>query len=281
MARMMNALQLALGSVGSGIQGYAQARAQREEQERKQAELEQEQSRVAAAFERQSRMDAMTMEDREQAKQDRLQAQRVALLKGGYVPEGMDMPGATPRRAVSTEVVDGKRYSMYSTPQQMALQAAMEEAALKAKFKPKDELTAWQRQQSADSAADRASREKIASGRSSAGTSGGAGGMKPQTATDATKEGQGLKFLKDNANSQEVMLVLQKAFEENPALADRPGLIGYGLMQQAERKARADAASKPKAGGRTLGAPPGMAKPAAAENDIFDTEWEKYNKGGK
>jgi hypothetical protein len=106
--------------------------------------------------------------------------------------------------------------------------------------------------------------------------------MKPQTATDATKEGQGLKFLKENARNQEVMLVLQKAFEENPALADRPGLIGYGLMQQAERKARADAASKPKsAGGRTLSAPPGMTKPAAAEEDVFAAEWKKYNTGGK
>jgi hypothetical protein len=36
MARLMNALQLALGSVGSGIQGYGQARAAREEFERQQ-----------------------------------------------------------------------------------------------------------------------------------------------------------------------------------------------------------------------------------------------------
>jgi len=34
MARLMNALQLALGSVGSGIQGYGQAKSLREEQER-------------------------------------------------------------------------------------------------------------------------------------------------------------------------------------------------------------------------------------------------------
>lgn len=144
MARMMNALQLALGSVGSGIQGYAQARAQREEQERKQAEAEQEQSRVAAALARQSSMDAMAMEDREQAKQDRLQAQRASLLKGGYVPKGMDMPGATPRQAVSTEMVDGQEYNLYSTPRQMAMQAAMEEAALKKKFAPEDKMTAYQ-----------------------------------------------------------------------------------------------------------------------------------------
>jgi hypothetical protein len=46
MARMMNALQLALGSVGSGIQGYGQARAAREEQERQ-----------AEVFKRQQEMD--------------------------------------------------------------------------------------------------------------------------------------------------------------------------------------------------------------------------------
>jgi hypothetical protein len=254
-----------LGGAVGGLEGLAQQRA-----------AEAEKKRMADAASRQAMLDALAMEDRTQAKEDRLRNQRERLLGGGYVREGMDMPGATPRKAVNTEMVGGDRYSVYSTPRQMAMQAAMEEAALKAKFKPKDELTAWERQQSADKAADRASREKIASGRSSTG----AGGMKPQTATDATKEGQGLKFLKDNANSQEVMLVLQKAFEENPALADRPGLIGYGLMQQAERKSKADAASKPKAGGRTLGAPPGMTKPAA-EDDAFAAEWKKYNTGGK
>lgn len=47
MARLMNALQLALGSVGSGIQGYGQARAAREEQER-QAKLFKEQQDMNA-----------------------------------------------------------------------------------------------------------------------------------------------------------------------------------------------------------------------------------------
>jgi hypothetical protein len=260
------ALRAALGAVTGVAEGLQQRQVVADEKKR-----------MADALARQTKMDTLAAEDRTQAQQDRLQAQRVALLKSGYVPEGMDMPGATPRKAVSTEVVDGQRYSMYSTPRQMAMQAAMEEAALKNKFKPKDELSAWERQQAADKAADRASRERIASGRASSG----AGGMKPQTATDATKEGQGLKFLKDNANSQEVMLVLQKAFEENPALADRPGLIGYGLMQQAERKAKADAASKPRAGGRSLSAPPGMTKPAAAKEDDLDAAFDYYTKGGK
>jgi hypothetical protein len=164
MARMMNALQLALGSVGSGIQGYAQARAQREEQERKQAEAEQEQSRVAAAFERQSRMDTMAMEDREQAKQDRLQAQRAALLKGGYVPKGLDMPGATPRTPVSTEMVGDQEYNLYSTPRQMALQSAMEEAELKKKFAPKEQMTPYQAEMIRQRELDRQARGRTSAG---------------------------------------------------------------------------------------------------------------------
>ena len=50
MARLMNALQLALGSVGSGIQGYSQARAAREEFERKKEEAEAEKKRMADAL---------------------------------------------------------------------------------------------------------------------------------------------------------------------------------------------------------------------------------------
>jgi hypothetical protein len=215
-------------------------------------------------------------EDRTLARQDRLRNQRERLLGSGYVPEGLDMPGATPRKAVNTEVVDGTRYSAYQTPRQMAMQAAIEEAELKAKMTPEPKMTPYQSETIRQREADRKSREKIAEGRASTG----AAGMKPPTATDATKEAQGIKFLNEN-RGQEVMLALQKAIEDNPALADRPGLVGYGLMQQAERKARVDAAGKPKAGGRSLSAPPGTTKPAAAEADVFDTEWEKYNKGGK
>jgi len=112
-----------------------------------------------------------------------------------------------------------------------------------------------------------------------------AGGLKPPTATDATKEAQGIKFLQDNAKNQSVMLAIQKAIEDNPALAGRPGLVGYGLMQQAERKAKADAAAKLKGGGRTLSKPPGMGSTAtdstAAGEDVFDTEWNRFNKRGE
>jgi hypothetical protein len=119
------------GAVG-GLEGLAQQRA-----------AEDEKKRIADALERQGRMDAMTKEDRatekedrEQAKKDRLRSQRQSLLAGGYLPTGRDMPGATPRRPVSTETVDGQEFALYSTPRQLALQAAMEDAQLKARFKP-------------------------------------------------------------------------------------------------------------------------------------------------
>jgi hypothetical protein len=88
---------------------------------------------MADALARQTRMDTAAQEDRTEAKADRLRNQRERLLSSGYVPEGLDMPGATPRKAVNTEVVDGTRYSVYQTPRQMAMQAAIEEAELKAK----------------------------------------------------------------------------------------------------------------------------------------------------
>ena len=125
-------LDYVLGGAVGGLEGLAQKRA-----------AEEEKKRMADALARQVRMDAMMMEDRatekedrEQAKKDRLRSQRQSLLAGGYLPTGRDMPGATPRRPVSTETVDGQEFALYSTPRQLALQAAMEDAQLKARFKP-------------------------------------------------------------------------------------------------------------------------------------------------
>jgi hypothetical protein len=273
------------GAVG-GLEGLAQQRA-----------AEDEKKRIADALARQVRMDALMTEDRatekedrEQAKKDRLRSQRQSLLAGGYLPTGRDMPGATPRQAVSTETVDGQEFALYSTPRQLALQAAMEEAAAKKKFNPEFRAPISTVGKTGVSLINPVTGEATLvrfptgfvpreTGRSAAG------GLKPQTATDATKEAQGLKFLQDNAKNQSVMLAIQKAIEDNPALAGRPGLVGYGLMQQAERKAKADAAGKPKGGGRTLSNPPGMGSTAkdstAAEDDVFDTEWNSFNKRGE
>lgn len=62
MPRGMNALQLALGSVGSGIQGYTQARTQREEQEAKRQLIEAEQERQRKLDARQLAMDMASLQ---------------------------------------------------------------------------------------------------------------------------------------------------------------------------------------------------------------------------
>ena len=97
-------LDYVLGGAVGGLEGLAQKRAADEEK-----------ARMATALARQVRMDAMEMEDRATAKEDRAQAQkdrsqnqRQRLLAGGYLPTGRDMPGATPRQPVSTEMVDRK-----------------------------------------------------------------------------------------------------------------------------------------------------------------------------
>jgi hypothetical protein len=137
-------LDYVLGGAVGGLEGLAQKRA-----------AEEEKARMATALARQVRMDAMEMEDRATAKEDRAQAQkdrsqnqRQRLLAGGYLPTGRDMPGATPRQPVSTEMVDGQEFGLYSTPRQLALQAAMEDAELKARFNP-DTMTPYQVGQSA------------------------------------------------------------------------------------------------------------------------------------
>ena len=139
----MTALRVALGAVAGGLEGRSQQQA-----------VEDEKKRMADALARQTRMDAMEMEDRatakedrEQAKKDRLRSQRQSLLAGGYLPTGRDMPGATPRQPVSTETVDGQEFALYSTPRQLALQAALEGAAVKAKYP--DKMTPYQEGQAA------------------------------------------------------------------------------------------------------------------------------------
>lgn len=142
---MMTALQAALAGVAGGIEGRVQQR-----------EADEEKSRITAALARQKEMDAFAKEDRtfakedrEYAKEDRLRSQRLAVLKGGYVPEGLDMPGATPRTPVNTETVGGTRYSTYETPQQMARREAVEEKLLEAKFTSKPSMTPYQMRQDA------------------------------------------------------------------------------------------------------------------------------------
>jgi len=134
----MTALRAALGAVAGGLEG----------------------SRMQQAAEEEKRRMADAAEDRTLARQDRLRNQRERLLGSGYVPEGLDMPGATPRKAVNTEVVDGTRYSVYQTPQQMAMQAAIEAAELKAKMTPEPKMTPYQSEMIRQRELDRKARDE-------------------------------------------------------------------------------------------------------------------------
>jgi hypothetical protein len=231
----------------------------------------------------------------------------VSLLNSGYDPEGfsMDAPGATPRPVFDTQMVGTRKFTRSMSPGQMKHMEEVQKERAENRSKrldasllvPKVPTPRALRYTEGETGISVYDPDKGTStfqryptgfvpkkpvGRSSTA---GAGGLKPQTATDATKEAQGLKFLQDNAKNQSVMLAIQKSIEDNPALAGRPGLVGYGLMQQAERKAKADAAGKSKAGGRTLSKPPGMGSTAtdstAAEDDELGAAFDKYKKGGR
>lgn len=86
----MNALQLALGSVGSGIQGYTQARTQREAQDLEAQRYAAEQERLQRAEARQAEQDAARV---------RSEQREIATTPGFVTAErlaSMTMPGATP-----------------------------------------------------------------------------------------------------------------------------------------------------------------------------------------
>ena len=88
--RAMNALQLALGSVGSGIQGYTQARTQREAQDLEAQRYAAEQERLQKAEARQAERDAAQL---------RSEQRDIATTPGFVTAErlaSMTMPGATP-----------------------------------------------------------------------------------------------------------------------------------------------------------------------------------------
>jgi len=121
MARLMNALQLALGSVGSGIQGYGQARAQREEQERQAEALKRQQEIDKAAADRTSMMDQIMLgkEGFTEAgvRQERTKASAPAL--SAMLSEAMSMGrGAVPSGVLPDMSAIEKASGMYGTPVQ-------------------------------------------------------------------------------------------------------------------------------------------------------------------
>ena len=274
----MTALRAALGAVtgvaeGARIQEAAAA----------------EKRRMADALARQTRMDTSAQEDRAEAKADRLRSQRQSLLAGGYIPTGRDMPGATPRQAVNTETVGGQDFALYSTPRQLAMQAALEAAELKAKFKP-DTMTPYEAERIRQNDLDRASREKIAAGRAS----GGAGGLSAKT-REAMRTAEAwfnapnkdpeqvnlarnifvsLRDSRPDAAPQELMLDAYNAVKEQMKMANTAAQI-----------AQRQRSNQPTGGGRaprSVSAPPGMGGASATtsqtETDDLEAAYTQYKR---
>ena len=105
MARLMNALQLALGSVGSGIQGYGQAKSLREEQER-QAKLFQQQQDMNAEN-NQFRLAELMTQGFEQGPVG--PALNAASANAAPSPAGMPMPPAAAQAAIASASAGGAR----------------------------------------------------------------------------------------------------------------------------------------------------------------------------
>lgn len=271
----MTALRAALGAVSGGLEGA-----------RIQEAAEAEKKRMADALARQTRMDTAAQEDRAEAKADRLRSQRQSLLAKGYVRDGMDMPGATPRTPVNTEMVDGERYSVYETERQQALRSAIEAAQLKEKsasgpslrytegetgmnvFNPKDMTSTYTPYAAGFVPKKPAERSDI---------------------DDEQKRKLGLQYMASQARNPALMAALQTTFANDPEAAADPGIVAYDLMKS--KMIRSDKGfepPKPKVTGRAPrsgNAPPGAGGASASasqtETDDAALEAEYYRNNPK
>ena len=261
----MTALRAALGAVSGGLEGA-----------RIQEAAEAEKKRMADALARQTRMDTA-------AQEDRTQARRSSLLGKGYVRDGMDMPGATPRTPVNTEMVDGERYSVYETERQQALRSAIEAAQLKEKsasgpplrytegetgmnvFNPKDMTSTYKPYAEGFVPKKPAERSDI---------------------NDEQKRKLGLQYMASQARNPALMAALQTTFANDPEAAADPGIVAYDLMKS--KMIRSDKGfepPKPKVTGRAPrsgSAPPGMGGASATtgqtETDDLEAAYTQYKR---
>lgn len=283
-------LDYVLGGAVGGLEGLAQKRAADEEK-----------ARMATALARQVRMDAFEMEDRATAKEDRLeaqkdriQAQRQRVIAGGYVPTGRDMPGAVERPFFDEQVIGGQTYRSYLTPEQFARKTAVEAAAFKNKVDPEVRTPISTVGETGLSLVNPDTGEarfvKFPTGFTPKRTGSGAAGPSAKV-REAMRTAEAW-FNAPNSNAAQVKLardIFVALRESRPdATPQELMLDSYNAvnaqMKMANTAAQIDQRGRsnlPKAGGRTLSNPPGMTKPAAAEDDAFAAEWKKYNKGGK
>lgn len=141
--RAMNALQLALGSVGSGIQGYTQARTAREAQELEAQRYQAEQERLRKAEARQMAMDLANLQGQGYERVDDVQRKQQAAIGAAGGPV-RSLPSMADQRALAqvyaqakperTLEYGGQQFALRetATERQERLATAAAEAARKA-----------------------------------------------------------------------------------------------------------------------------------------------------
>ena len=262
---ILTALQAALSGLGGGIEGAAQYR-----------EMERRRQKEEEATRRQTRLDeaAIRAEQRQAAASGMVQ--RDAYNPSG-IAGGMDMPGATPRKPAFSQNIGGTEFVLPESPvatkhreliagkidarnKEQAGRTALTEALASVDIGGKRIGGDLAKSLGALDPNTRASvigamRESArAAARGTTATR--ATAAKLPSSLDTIRETDGLKFLKDNARNPEVIAAVEAAITDDPRRAERPGLIGYGLMKSQEaanKKGRGRATRVPKSGE----APPG------------------------
>ena len=235
---------LLAGGVGAA-QGYEarQERLQKEEEERRK-------------LERQAMLDAAT-----------LRAEERQAIASGMIPgerfAGMTMPGATPMQAALRQTIGGKEFvyapqittaekhradvmkergERREQEQQVATMGdiyeglAIDGTPLIPKGQGRNIARLPVNQQSSMIGTITRLAEARMRPQRPAAASRGAAGPKPPSASDLTKETEGMSFLEEYANDQDVIKRVGAAIADNPALAERPGLIGYGILQDYKKR---------------------------------------------
>lgn len=245
MARLANALRLALGGATGALEGYGA----KQERLRKDALLQQQQ-------ERQAMLDAAALRSEER------QAIASGMIPGERFSR-MTMPGATPMEAALRQTIGGKEYvyapeinaaekhragvmkergerreqeKEFTTMGDIYEGLTIDGTPLIAKGQGRNIARLPINQQSSMiGTITRLAEARLRPQRPAAAPR-GAAGPKPPSATDLTKETEGLSFLEQYANDQEVIKRVGAAIADNPALAERPGLIGYGILQDYKKR---------------------------------------------
>lgn len=239
----LTALRAALGAIGGGLEGYATM----QEQQRRRAEMEAERQR-AAVKQAQAEATALRGEQREAVRMGMVESSK---YNPRGIAGGMDMPGATPRQPVFRQQIGETEFVLPEAEATTKHRSTVASALEKAQAGKRPDLQ-WSDKFGVF--VDRNTGKIVRPEGQLAPVeprSGAAPAMKPATATEATKEVEGLRFLKRNAKNQDVINAVNMAISDNPSLAQRPGLIGYGLLEEERANEAAKRGSQGR--GRTSG----------------------------